>query len=223
MHMNHFQISLIALVIFSYSNLGLIAQEDKEHPPHYVFPTFIKGSVIMKNGNTNHSLLNYNTVTQEMIFEQNGKRLALDKLKTIDTVIISDRKFIPVGNVFYEVAHMAPISLYIQHKGEITNEGRPIGYGTTRQTTSSTSFSKLTTEDGLYDLKLPDAYYVTNTSINWIKMDGSMVKFVNRRQFLKIFPDQENELKQFIKEHKIDLKVREDLITLVKYCNEVMQ
>ncbi len=204
-------------------NPQIDAQKDSEkHPPHYIFLTFTKGSVVMKGGNIKQSILNYNTVTQEMIFEQNGKRMALDKLETIDSVIIQDRKFIPVGEVFYEVAFVAPISLFIQHKSDITSEGKSIGYGTKKQTTSSTSYSKLITSDGLYSLELPDDFYISNTSINWVQKDESMVKFVTKRQFLKIFPEQEDELKQYIKENKITMKVREDLIKLVSYCNELV-
>ncbi len=45
--------------------------------------------------------------------------------------------------------------------------------------------------------------------VNWLFIPVDNV-------FLKFFSDQENELKQFFKEQKIDLKVPEDLITLVK-------
>jgi len=239
-YLNHFRVSLMAFAVFFGFSLQLNAQKDSEKSsPHYIFPTFTKGSVVMKDGNTTQSILNYNTVTQEMIFEQYGKRLALDKLETIDTVIIQDRKFIPVGEVyytviiqdrkfipvgevFYEVALVAPISLFIQHKSDLISEGKPIGYGTKKQTTSSTTFSKLIEPEGLYPLKLPDEFYVINTSVNWIQKDESMVKFVTKRQFLKIFKEQENKLKQFIKENKINLKVREDLIMLVNYCNELV-
>jgi len=221
--LNQFKISLMCFAVFFGFSLQLNAQKDSEkNPPHYIFPTFTNGTVIMKGGNKKQSVLNYNTVTQEMIFEQSGKRLAMDKLETIDTVIIQDRKFIPAGKVFYEVAFVAPISLFIQHKSDITSEGKSIGYGTKKQTTSSTSYSKLMAADGLYSLKLPDDFYVSNTSINWVQKDESMVKFITKRQFLKIFPERENELKQYIKENNIGMKSSEDLIKLVSYCNELV-
>ena len=188
--LNQFPISFLCFAIFFSFNTQIDAQDDSEkYPLHYIFPTFNKGLVVMKGGNTKQSVLNYNTITQEMIFEQYGKRLALDKLETIDTVIIQDRKFIPKGKVFYELAILAPISLFIEHKSDITSEGKSIGYGTKKQTTSSTSFSKLIAANGLYSLKLPDDYYITNTSINWIQKNESMIKFVTKRQFLKIFPE----------------------------------
>ncbi|UCG26626.1 MAG: hypothetical protein JSV24_06500 [Bacteroidales bacterium] len=222
MCLNNFRIGLMVCTGLFFVTLHMAAQQDSEEVPRqYVFPVFTRGSVVMKNGITKPSVLNYNTVTQEMIFEQNGKRLALDRLGTIDTVIINRRKFIPVGEVFYELALEAPVSLFIQHKSDITSEGKPIGYGTTRQTTSSTSFSKLMETNAIYDLKLPDEFYVTGSSINWIRINGTMMKFITRRQFLKIFPEQEDELKQYIKGNKIDLKDREDLIQLVVYCNEL--
>jgi hypothetical protein len=41
-------------------------------------------------------LLNYNSLTEEMIFENNGKKLAIGKgeLELVDTVFIKDRKFV---------------------------------------------------------------------------------------------------------------------------------
>jgi len=42
-------------------------------------------------------------VDEEMIFIQKGSYMALTDLENIDTVLIQNRKFVPVGKVFYEV------------------------------------------------------------------------------------------------------------------------
>ena len=100
----------------------------------------------MEAGNRNKTLLNYHIVTQEMIFEENGKRLALVALETIDTVIIQGRKFIPNKKEFFEVVVEAPISLFIEHKGEATTEGTPIGYGAKTKTTATRTLTQLLTK-----------------------------------------------------------------------------
>jgi len=43
-----------------------------------------------------------------MVFEQSGQQMAPDKIENIDTVYILDRKFIPAGQVFYEMATNTP-------------------------------------------------------------------------------------------------------------------
>ena len=55
--------------------------------------------------------------------------MALDQLETIDTVYIQNRKFIPEGKVFYEVATNTPVALFIQHKSDIIPPGNNTGFG----------------------------------------------------------------------------------------------
>ncbi len=75
---------------------------------HYLFPDFAEGKVKQKSGEINKAQLNYNLLTEEMVFEQSGQQMALDKIENIDTVYILDRKFIPAGQVFYEMATNTP-------------------------------------------------------------------------------------------------------------------
>ena len=75
---------------------------------HYVFPSFMEGTVRQKSGEVNKALLNYNSLTEEMIFDQSGQKLALDRTENDDAVYILSRKFIPVGKSFYEMAVNAP-------------------------------------------------------------------------------------------------------------------
>jgi len=72
---------------------------------HYLFPEFTKGSVMMKDGTETSAMLNYNAVTREMIFQQNGRVLALadPTLSLTDTVRIEDRKFVLFDDEFVEV------------------------------------------------------------------------------------------------------------------------
>ncbi|GEO07796.1 hypothetical protein [Segetibacter aerophilus] len=123
--MKHVFVAVCLLVSIN----SLRAQENGYTAPinPYVFPTFVEGTAKQKSGEVNKALFNYNTVTEEMIFDQGGKQLALDKIENIDTVYIEDRKFIPFGNVFYEVATTGKIPLFIQHKMQLIPPGNNSG------------------------------------------------------------------------------------------------
>lgn len=97
---------------------------------HYIFPDFTEGIFKQKSGEINKALLNYNSLTQEMIFEQSGQQRALDKIENIDTVYINTKTFVPVGQVFYEVATKTPVALFIQHISKIIPPGNETGFGT---------------------------------------------------------------------------------------------
>ncbi len=54
-----------------------------------------------------------------------------------------------------------------------------------------------------------------------IRRDGEMHSFLGRKQFIKIFPEYKKEISSYIKSQGIKMEDRDDLIKLVKYCNEL--
>ena len=211
--------AFVTLLSFSIST-GLSAQTDSSKQfPQLLFPAFTKGIIIMKSGQTNSALLNYNTVDEEMVFKQNGIYLVLDKPEDVDTILIQNLKFVYVGKAFYEIIVNGSASLYIQHKSRYTSAGTNTAYGLTSQTNGSNSAVMVQAGNQVRNFDLPDNVIVAPAIVYWIKRNGEMSKFTNERQFLKIFPGKENEIKEFIKSSRIDFKVREDLIKLGNFCN----
>ena len=97
------QIVLILFAVCSIFHVQGQTETNSKELYHYIFPKFTEGTVKKKSGKIIKTLLNYNTITEEMIFEQAGTYMALDKIESIDSVSIQDKTFIPAGKVFYEV------------------------------------------------------------------------------------------------------------------------
>jgi hypothetical protein len=205
------------LLTFCLTNAPIQAQDDSTH---YVLPEFAAGSVKMKDGRTEVAMMDYNKLTEEMIFEKEGVMLALDSLEAIDTVYIESRIFVPHQKVFYELLVKGPVSLFIQHKCNLLAAGNPSGYGGTTETGASRNLSALTNSGRAYRLKLPTDYHVTDATQCWIRRKGLFYKSNTAAQIIKVFPEKSKEIKQFIKDHKLDLKNTDNMITLIVKCNE---
>lgn len=188
--------------------------------PHYVFPEFITGSILLKSGSQNEIRLNYNSITEEMIFENQGKYLAITNLESIDTVFILDRKFIPVEKKFYEVLVNREIPLFVRYISNVIPPGKPTPYGGTSQSTSATVVNKLYLNGNTYDMVLPADYKVTTTEIFYLFINGQYNRINSMNQLIKVIPDKKSQIKEFVKENKTDFKKQEDLTTLIKYCNK---
>lgn len=106
---------------------------------HYVFDEFSPGTVKMKSGETSNQVLNYNILTNEMIFDNEGKYLAISHPENIDTVYINERRFIPLNNKFYEVLIAPGMPLLLEFSASVSEPGTSTGYGGTSSTTASTS------------------------------------------------------------------------------------
>lgn len=186
----------------------------------YLSNDFAVGSVKMKDGRTELALMNYNKLTEEMIFVKDGARLALDSLEMIDTVYIESRVFLPHEKVFYELLVKGPVSLFIQHKCDLIEAGNPSGYGGKTETGAARSLSSFSNSVQTYRLKLPDEYHVKDATKFWITRKNEFYKANSSTQIIKVFPEKSKEIKLFIKEKKLDLTNTYDLVTLIVKCNE---
>lgn len=188
-----------------------------------LFTEFINGSVLMKDGRIEPAFLNYDTENQSVVFKKDDLVMVLTDLASVDTIFMSDLKFVPVGNIIYEVAQPSSgIGLYITY----TNKKKPVvaspdHAGTDRQTADRASNN------------VAQAYVSRPNQLNftaqvlthyWLKRGNSFYKANNANQLLKVFPLKDNTaIKNYINENKIDFGNKEDIAKLVVYCNGQMK
>jgi len=208
-------ITLISIV------LRLSAQSEQvDNLPQFLLPEFSKSIVKMDAGKDLTLMMNYNIVTEKMVFLQKNQVFDLLNQQNVDTIIMNSMKFVPVGKTFHEVILKGPVNLYIQHKGKVQEPGKPAAYGGTSQVSSSTYMERLdfgNNGNSIYNKKLPEEFTVKSETIYWISFNDNKSSFSNERQFLKVFPGKEGEIKKFIKENHFKIENSEDVIKLVKY------
>jgi hypothetical protein len=189
----------------------------------YLFPDFTVCVVKLKNGATDNMVANYNTVTEKMAFKKDDIIYGMASIHLVDTIIINDRRFVPAGEVFYEVIVNAPVSAFIQHKSKLIPPGKPVGYGGTSKTAKVESYSYLPEKGGIYKVEIPDDFEIKPSPVYWVRKDDTMTSFQNKRQFAKIFAEKSDEIEAFLNQNKIKIENSDDLVRLVNYCNEIMQ
>ena len=186
---------------------------------HYLFPQFTEGTVLMKDGKVNTLPLNFNSLTEEMVFKGSSKVLAIGKgeIELVDTVYIKHRKFVVLDNKFVELLYKQGCELYAEHKCGVVAPGKPGPFGTTSQTSSTTVMSGLYAGGSVYALSLPEGYLTRPYIYYWIKKNGELTKFVNLRQLQKFYQDKKNLYKTYDKEHEVKFNDQESIANLVKY------
>ena len=206
------------LVITILWSLSLHAQHIQQGVKlvQYVFDEFATGEVRMKSGEISKQLLNYNILTNEMIFDNNGKYLAIASPENVDTVYINNRKFIPLNNKFYELLVNSKLPLLLEFTASIKDPGTASGYGGTSNTTASTALQSLISTGGAYDLKLPDGYSVKAGYAYWIMKDGTLEKAGSVKQLVKIFPGKKDMINDFVKKNNTNFSKSDDVAALVK-------
>ncbi|NSW93968.1 MAG: hypothetical protein HPY62_04565 [Bacteroidales bacterium] len=189
----------------------------------YLYPEFTNSVVLLKNGQTQKAMMNYNMATEKMVYIKDNVYYDLLSYEITDTIYINNSKFVPVGKVFYELVVKGPVTLFIEHSASLLPPAKPGAYGTKTETSSVTMVSTYGSSGGkLYNLKLPSDYKIILKPVYWIRKDYRMYSFVNAGQFLKIFPDKKSQLKEFIKINKTKFDKRDDVVKLINYCNSII-
>jgi len=182
----------------------------------YVFDEFTPGTVKMKSGAISKQNLNYNIITNEMVFEENGKFAAIAGPENVDTVYIADRKFIPLNNKFYEVLVNGAMPLLEEFTASVIEPGTSIGYGSTTESGAASSYQSLIRDGGAYGLKLPDGFKVMSKQAFFILQNGRLEKVGNEKQLIKVFPNKKDVIKDLAKKNNTNFSKREDVAALVK-------
>lgn len=200
------------------------AQEEKPtEMQQYLFPSFTVGKVKTKTGSPKNLMLNYNMASEKMVFEQKGNYYDLINQEAVDTIYLRGRKFIPYEKYFIEVVYRDSVSFGIRHIGNLQAPGKPVGYGGTSEVASSNYLTGIELSSGYFNFKLPEGYVVKYSPVYLVKKDGEWYKFLGEKQYLKIFPEKQDDLKLFIKKNRIKFDRVEDLVRLAEYCNKIIK
>jgi hypothetical protein len=219
---SHRRIRRGLLILFLSLPFTVNAQGDKpDSLAQYLFPSFTKCSVLTKNGTSYTLLLNYNIVSEKMVFIQKETYFDLANPETVDTVFLGKSRFVPRESYFLEVITGGRVSIFRRNKGQLTAPPRPAGYGTTTDLTSSNLLVGLNTPQGYYNFKLPEGYTVRQVSSFWVGIDDKWTRFTTENQFLKAFDEKEKDIKAYIKAGRLHINNPEELVKIGNYCNDI--
>jgi hypothetical protein len=214
---------LITLFLLTLSGKVISQIENFNGLPQFLYPEFSAGKVKMKAGKDLNLLMNYNLITEKMVFFQKDQVYDLVNPTNVDTIIINGARYIPHEKVFYEVHTGSSATLFIQHKGRIQAPPKPAAYGGTSEVSSSSYISRIEMGSQVYNLKMEGDPIVKYDPTYWVKIKDQMSSCATEKQYLKIFPGKEELLKQYIKKYRLKFDKHDDLLKIWAYTNELIK
>lgn len=171
----------------------------------------------MKNGIRHVAMLNYNMLTQEMNFDQNGTKMALNVSDPIDTVYIEKHKFVLLKKTFVELIYDSKFSLYIETKCKMADPGTPAAYGGTSQTSSTTRYSTYYSQGKAYNLKMPQVKVTEPFFEYWLKKDKKINKFFSINHLAKLYKDKNEQFNEYMEKHEVKFEDPLSILEFIRY------
>jgi hypothetical protein len=217
---NIFPMKRLSIIFFLFAIIfAVYGQPDAVVLSHYLFPEFQEGKVLMKDGTEVKTRLNYNALTEEVIFDDHGNILAIGKnvIPQIDTVFIGDKKYLYKDGKFLEVLHDSSYKFFVQHKCRVIPPGKPAAYCGTSEISAIDSYSSLISDGRVYDLKLPDDFKVKPYMVYWIEKEGKFKSFLSLGQLKSFYKKKKKLYEEYVKNHKVEFEDPKSIADLVNY------
>lgn len=208
---------ILTLFISILSIINSIAQIDSTQ---FLFPSFQEALVTYKDGRQFRVAMNYNLVGGCFLFidtYDNNEMKRIAEPEMVVNIKIANRIFLPTERGATEIIQTEP-AFYVQYKGKIRNQEKLGAYGTRSATSAISTYSSIEANGISHKLETEKAYLMGIYKRYSISKNGKMKKFINEKQFLKIYPKQKKQLEQYIDKNQIDFNVVNQVLQLFNYA-----
>jgi len=186
----------------------------------YLYNQFYNGTIESKKGNQFEAKLNYNVIKETVHFVKRGNILSITEPQTIKSVSFASKVFVPVQENFYEIIEDGTISLLLRREPDLSVLNKSTGaYGmdvvtgtveeinTLTEVSPSGSYTQYINNPQEDDTEIPvkKEYYL---------MYKDQAEPVRVGRISKLLDLSRRDVRTIIKEHKIDLSNKRDLIKL---------
>lgn len=160
----------------------------------FVYNEFMPGKVLLKNRQFAKGKFNYDGLNRQMHYLYGETDMIVENLQEIDTIYIGNTRFVPFDDYFVEVKNKTGVTLLVEHKRIIHEQGKSGAMGMTTQGTVqaidvNTRYQRVNGEQNL-DVNV---YKVATAYVYWVTVKDKWKSFRNPATLLKIFPKKEHE------------------------------
>ena len=189
----------------------------------YRYPQFAPGKVFFRNNTFSAFKMNYSYLFGEMQFIQSKDTLVVVNKKDIKYIKIEQDTFF-YDKVYMElIAQKGPVMVSLNEYIKLKEVQKKDPYGTASSGSSIQSYGSLPTDGKFYKLTANEDMVFQRVRDYYVSTAASGFEPYNKKGVLKLFPQNEDEIKSYLKSNDIDFKSREDLIKLTGYIQTIMK
>jgi hypothetical protein len=183
------------------------------------YPQFISGNVFFRNGIKSIAMMNYNSLTDQMLFiDPKGDTLAVKDEKTIKFIALDKDTFYYEEGYVRLVASNSIVKLAEKQIWEVADIRKIGSHNRPSTTFAVTSYSTLTDRfGGTQDLLLNEDLVLRKKATYYF---GDMYNhFVpaGKKNLLLLFPKEQNSLTNYLKENKVNFDKKNDLEKIAQF------
>ena len=186
----------------------------------YRYPQFTSGRVYFMNGDVSAAKLNYNLISQAMLFTNNtGDTLAIDNESTIKYITIEKDTFYYDEGYLELLGNYSNVKLAVRQKIKFSDKKKTGAFGmptSTLKTESDDTFLG----DRRYNFTIAEDLIFKKETEYYLNGADNHFLAISKKNLLKLYPKKKDNIENFLKENNINLQQEKDIKLLVQYLNQ---
>lgn len=185
----------------------------------FLYPQFKSGKVLFKDGTKGMALMNYNSLTDQMLFiDPKGDSLALQDENTIKLIAVDKDTFYFDEGYKRQVANNSVVKLTEKKTWELADIRKIGSHNRPSTTFAVTSYSTVTDKFGLtHDLLLSEDLVLRKKATYYFGDKYNHFVPATKKNLLLLFPKKQHNLAEYFKENKVNFEQRVDLEKLAQF------
>jgi hypothetical protein len=182
----------------------------------YLYPDFISGKILLRDGNSSTKKLNYNFLAGEMEFIEKSDTLSIANKRDIKLIFVAQDTFYYDKGYIRQIRSDYPkvgLKRFIDLKGILNKDS----YGISGSAGSTTSYSSLPADGSFHKLIANKDMIFKWTSQYYLYTNESGFQFYNRKNILEFSPQSKDIIKGYLKTNKVNFDSKEDLLRLADF------
>ena len=182
---------------------------------------FISGNVFFKNGIVAKAMMNYDHLSDQMLFiDPKGDTLALDAEKTINFIALDKDTFYYVDGYVRLLASNSIVKLVERKIWRVSDIQKIGAHNIPAKTFDVASYSARTSGYGTYEIILKEDIVLRKEAQYYFgNMYNSFVP-ARKKNLLSFFPKKENILVKYLKENNVNFNEKHDLEKLARFLEQ---
>lgn len=191
----------------------------------YQYPAFTYGIVYFKNGTATSGHLNYNQFLDEMQFiDPKSDTLSLKDEQTIQYIVIgNDSFYYQQQGYILLIASNKEIKLGSKEKIEVIGKRKIGGYDQPSVAGSISGYNTFGGGNGWRRLDIREDLYLAKKKSFYFGNKFNQFLPSTRKNLHKMFPKNEAEMSNYLKEHPVNFNNQKDLEVLFNFLESLVQ
>ena len=186
----------------------------------YLYSDFTEGKAILTNDRDIPSIYNYNFLTGEMEFIKSNDTLFITNKKDLSSMVVAQDTFY-YHSGYLQLIRSGRFKVYLKQSIALKDILKKGAMGTINRSAASQSYDYLLADGLSKDMVADVDIVLQKTEVYFFSTAGEEFIPFNKKNLIKIMPENKNFIMNYIKLKKTDFKTREDVLNLADYLSKL--